>query len=76
MNTGNCNEGAEGAETLGSHYGLMQGLQWPWRVHMIKFDVVGKRFELGLEWEREGASQDCPECAWACHLHDHSPERQ
>ena len=76
MNTYDCNEGAEGTEVLRSHYGLMLGLQRPWRVETVKLDVVGKRLELGLEWEREGASQDCPECGRACHLHDHAPERQ
>ena len=76
MNTCDCNEGAEGTEALRSHYGLMLGLQRPWRVETVKLVVVGKRLELGLEWEREGASQDCPECGRACHLHDHAPERQ
>ena len=32
MNTYDCNEGAEGTEALRSHYGLMLGLQRPWRV--------------------------------------------
>ena len=59
-----------------SHYGLMLGLQRLWRVETVKLDVVGKRLELGLEWEREGASQDCPECGRACHLNDPAPERQ
>ena len=60
MNTYDCNEGAEGTEVLRSHYGLMLGLQRPWRVETVKLDVVGKRLELGLEWEREGACQDFP----------------
>jgi transposase len=76
MNTGDCNEGAEGTEALRSHYGLMLGLQRPWRVETVKLDLVGKRLELGLEWEREGASQDCSEGGRACHLHDNTPERQ
>ena len=58
------------------HYGLMLGLQRPWRVETVKLDVVGKRLELELEWEREGASQDYPECGRACHLGDHAPEKQ
>lgn len=76
MTTDHCNEGADGTEALRLHYGLMLGLQRPWRVETVKLDVVGKRLELGLEWDREGASQDCPECGRACHLHDHAPERQ
>jgi transposase len=76
MNTCDCNEEAEWTEVLRVHNGLMLGLQRPWRVETVKLDVVGKRLELGLEWEREGGSQDCPECGRACHLHDHAPERQ
>jgi len=76
MNTDHGSEGADGAEVLRSHYALMLGLKRPWRVETVTLDVVAKRLELGLEWEREGASQDCPECGRACHLHDHAPERQ
>jgi len=76
MNTDHENEGAEGTEVLRSHYGMMLGLQRPWRVETVKLDVVGKRLELGLDWDREGTSHDCPECGRACHLHDHAPERQ
>jgi transposase len=76
MNTYDCNKRAEVTEVPRSHYGLMLRLQRPWRLETVKLDVMGNRLELGLECEREGASQDCPECGRACHLHHHAPERQ
>jgi transposase len=76
MNTDAIPEETGGTEVLRAHYGAMLGLKRPWRVETVTLDVVGKRLELGLDWEREGASQECPECGRACHLHDHAPERE
>lgn len=66
----------DSADVLKEHYGMMLGLRKPWRVESVRLDVKAKRLELGLEWDREGGSHDCPECGRSCWLHDHAPERQ
>lgn len=54
MNTDHGTEGTEETGTLRPPYGLMLGLQRPWRVETVNLDGVGQRLELGLEWDREG----------------------
>ena len=46
------------------------GLEEPWEVKEVKFDVSGRRLDLRLDF-RKGARFACPACGAAgCKVHD------
>jgi transposase len=57
------------------HYGMLLGLEEPWRVARVDLSVEAKRVVLRLEHEA-GARFACPECGRDCALHDHAPLRR
>lgn len=61
-------------DELKAHYGLLLGLESPWRVEEVKVDVESRRVDLWVEYP-EGHKGRCPECGRACGVHDRAEER-
>ena len=59
---------------LQRHYGLLLGIQSPWRVKTVDLKLEARRVEIGLDWE-SGAKGQCPECGKECGVYDWSAER-
>lgn len=61
------------AGSLQDHYRVLLGLEKPWKVDSVALDPEKKSVEIMLVHEK--APLTCPECAKACSVHDHAPER-
>lgn len=59
---------------LERHYGLLLGIESPWKVAGVKLELEKKRVEIALERTISEAVR-CPECGSACALKDYLPER-
>ena len=59
---------------LHSHYGLLLGVESPWKVAEVKLELDKKRVEIVLERTIAEAVR-CPECGSACAMKDYLPER-
>jgi transposase len=60
--------------TAAAQYGLMLGIESPWKVAAGELDLGGRK--LGLEIRHEGGMVPCPKCGGLCRIHDHAPERR
>jgi len=61
-------------DALRFHYRQLLFLDDNWNVTSVKLSTEDKRVVIGLE--HAGESVVCPECAAACSLKDHAPERR
>lgn len=61
-------------DSLTTHYRTLLGLDDSWTVADVDLSVADKRVVISLEFI--GGAATCPECAAACPLKDHAPERQ
>lgn len=59
---------------LFSHYSLLLDLKEPWKVSDVDLQVEHSRVEIYVEYG--GSKTCCPECANACRVKDHAPQRQ
>ena len=59
---------------LQKHYALLLGIGSPWEVKTVELKLQEKKVEIELGWQW-GAAAQCPECGWACSIHDCAPER-
>jgi transposase len=57
-----------------AQYGLMLGIESPWKVADGSLDMAQKRLELVIG--HEGGKVACPKCGGLCGIHDHAPERR
>ena len=59
---------------VAAHYGILLGIQSPWRVKNAKLELACRRVDIEVEHNPEKPLH-CPECAKACARYDHAPER-
>ena len=55
-------------------YAQLLGLSLPWFVSSVELDIEALEMHVHLDHEKDWTFT-CPECAEACPVHDHSPER-
>jgi transposase len=65
-------EQAEAA--VAAHYGMLLGIQSPWRVKKARLDVAGRQVDIEVEHDPQVPLR-CPRCQRQCNCHDHAPER-
>jgi transposase len=64
----------EAEAAVAAHYGLLLGIQSPWRVRNANLDIVARRVDIEVEHE-PNKPVACPECRRVCNRHDHAPQR-
>jgi transposase len=64
----------EAEVAVAAHYGMLLGIQSPWRVKRVKLEIAQKRVDIEVEHE-PGRPVRCPQCQRECRRHDHAPER-
>ena len=64
----------EAEAAVAAHYGMLLGIQSPWRVKRARLDIAQKLVDIEVEHE-PGKPVRCPQCQRECRRHDHAPER-
>jgi len=64
----------EAKAAVAAHYGMLLGIQSPWRVKEARLDVPGRLVDIEVEYDPQKPLR-CPQCNKVCHRHDHAPER-
>ena len=59
---------------MAAHYGMLLGIQSPWRVKRARLDIAQKLVDIEVE-HLPGKPVRCPQCQRECRRHDHAPER-
>lgn len=59
---------------VAAHYGMLLGIQSPWRVKRAKLEVGQRLVDIEVEHEPDRPVR-CPHCQRECRRHDHAPER-
>jgi transposase len=57
-----------------AHYGMLLGIQSPWRVKRARLDIAQKLVDIEVEHE-PGKPVRCPQGQRDCRGHDHAAER-
>jgi len=65
-------EQAEAA--VAAHYGMLLGIQSPWRVNKASLDLKKRQVDIEVEHDPDKTMR-CPVCAKTCGCYDHAPER-
>jgi transposase len=69
-------EATKAAEAaVAAHYGMLLGIQSPWRVTKAELKLATQRVEVELEHD-PAAAVACPECGKSCPRYDHTPVRE
>ena len=64
----------EAEAAVAAHYGMLLGLQSPWRVKRALLQIEARLMDIEVEHE-PGRPVRCPQCQRECRRHDHAPER-
>jgi transposase len=64
----------EAEAAVAAHYGMLLGIQSPWRVKRARLEIAQKLVDIEVEHE-PGKPVRCPQCRRECRRHDHAPER-
>jgi transposase len=64
----------EAKAAVAAHYGMLLGIQSPWRVKEARLDVPGHLVDIEVEYDPQKPLH-CPQCNQVCNCHDHAPER-
>lgn len=64
----------EAEAAVAAHYGMLLGIQSPWRVKRASLEMEPKLVDIEVEYE-PGRPLHCPRCQRECRRHDHAPER-
>jgi len=64
----------EAEAAVAAHYGMLLGIQSPWKVKRAKLEIARKLVDIEVEHE-PGKPVRCPKCQRECRRHDHAPER-
>jgi transposase len=64
----------EAKAAVAAHYGMLLGIQSPWRVKEARLDMPGRLVDIEVEYDPQKPLH-CPQCNQACNCHDHTPER-
>ena len=64
----------EAEAAVAAHYGMLLGIQSPWRVKRARLEIAQRLVDIEVEHE-PGRPVRCPQCQRECRRHDHSPER-
>jgi transposase len=65
----------EAEEAVAAHYGMLLGIQSPWKVKRAKLEIAQRLVEIEVEHEL-GRPVRCPQCQRECRRHDHAPGRR
>lgn len=59
---------------VAAHYGMLLGIQSPWRVKRARLEVAQRLVDIEVEHD-PAVPVRCPQCRRECPRHDHAPER-
>jgi transposase len=59
---------------VAAHYGMLLGIQSPWRVKRASLEMARKLVDIEVEHDPHKPVY-CPDCGKECSRHDHAPER-
>lgn len=64
----------EAKAAVAAHYGMLLGIQSPWRVKEARLDMPGHLVDIEVEYDPQKPLR-CPQCNKSCACHDHAPGR-
>ena len=64
----------EAEAAVAAHYGMLLGIQSPWKVKRARLEIEQRLVDIEVEHE-QGKPVRCPQCQRECRRHDHAPER-
>jgi transposase len=64
----------EAEVAVAAHYGMLLGIQSPWRVKRARLEIAQKLVDIEVEHEPLRPVR-CPQCQRECRRHDHAPQR-